>query len=170
MADRPVLTLLRDEGGPSFPDGTFGLLTVPGHALLNTVEDDWLGNQRGVSCIPEGEYLLQRSWYHKHGYEVFEVTGVPNRSRILIHPANREEDVEGCIGPGLRRGMLPGHDEDVPCRYREEGKVDACPIPHHWKPKRAVLESREAFRLFMSWMGGVDEALFRVRWIPGLPR
>jgi hypothetical protein len=158
------LLLTRTE---SNSDGTFGELYVPmtrrvaddaadyGGQHLHTVEDDWLLNRRGISCIPAGEYTLKRTVFYKHGYETFEVTGVPNRTRILIHPANTEEDIEGCIGVGLRRGKLVVHDEDNPA--------------HPLVEKQAVVASREAFRRFMEWMAPWDEATLVVQWVPGLP-
>lgn len=137
-------------------DGVFGRLTGEGMPTLFTVEDDWKENQRSESCIPSGTYVLRRTIYHKHGYETFEVTNVPGRSRILIHPANTEEDVMGCIGVGLRRGTLVVPDEDTPGNPLTE--------------KRAVVASREAFARFMSTLSDTDEALLKIIWRTGLPR
>lgn len=123
-------------------DGVFGELRLPGYTL-QTVEDDWKDNQKGESCIPPGTYVLKRTIYHKHGYETFEVTNVPGRERILIHPANTEEDVEGCIGVGLRRGSLWVRDEDDPA--------------HPLVSKRAVVNSKQAFQLFMEAMREHDQ-------------
>lgn len=117
------------------------------------MEDDWKSNQPNESCIPAGTYLLVRTVYHKHGYETFEVTGVQGRQRILIHPANTEEDVQGCIGLGMRRGMLMVRDEDTP--------------GHPLVNKRAVVASREAFQRFMAEMRAVDEAQLTIEW--GVP-
>lgn len=144
-----TLRLLRTE---RIVDGVFGELTLAGREPFYTVEDDWRDNARGASCIPAGDYVLRRTIYHRHGYEAFEVTGVPGRSRILIHPANTEEDVEGCIGLGLRRGVLVVPDEDDPA--------------HPLKEKRAVVASREAFRRFMEAMRDLDEAYLKIEWTP----
>ena len=137
------------------PDGVFGKLYLPGHPFLYTMEEDWRGNQRRVSCIPAGSYELVRTIYHKHGYETFEVTGVPDRTRILIHPANTEEDVEGCIGLGLRVGELPVPDEDQ--------------ANHPVLIKRAVLDSQAAFKRFMYYLQGIKSIPLDVEWQPGLP-
>jgi hypothetical protein len=145
------LSLLRTE---STPDGVFGLLKAGGYTFV-TMEDDWKNNQPGESCIPAGTYSLHRTIFHKHNYETFEVTGVPGRSRILIHPANTEEDVEGCIGVGLRRGFVKVPDEDNPA--------------HPLVTKRAVVASQEAFRRFMQEMAHIDEAELVVTWGSGLP-
>lgn len=140
------ITLLRQELSP---DGTFGTLTFPKGQMLYTVEDDWKDNEPNISCIPVGHYRIHRTIYHKHGYETFEVMNVPRRSRILIHPANTEEDVQGCIGVGMRIGKLwISHDEDT-------GES-------HYK--RAVLESRKAFDQFMDIMSGIDEADLHIIW------
>lgn len=151
----PLLELTRYERSP---DGTFGLLrpaSDPRQTTLYTVEDDWRDNRPGLSCIPAGEYRLHRTIFHKHGYETFEVLDVPGRSRILVHPANTEEDVEGCIGVGRRRGrILVPRDEDT-------GAVNQL--------KEAVVESRAAFQDFLGWLEGFDEATLVVKWVPGLP-
>jgi hypothetical protein len=165
----PTLTLMRDSGPAQSADGTFGTLVVPGRPPLQTMEDDWAGNARGKSCIPPGDYRLQRSWFYRHGFEVFEVMAVPGRSRILIHPGNTEEDVEGCIAPGMRRDWLRVHDEDLFCPLAASGRKDECALPEHWRRKQAVVSSREAFHLFMQWMSAYSEAMLQVRWIPGLP-
>lgn len=146
------LTLLRTE---NTTDGVFGRLNLPGMQSLFTCEDDWRNNQKGQSCIPAGLYLLKRTVYHKHGYEAFWVSNVPGRDRILIHPGNTEEDVEGCILVGLRQGKLWVPDEDTPT--------------HRMTEKRAVVASREAFRRLMNKMAGVDEAELLIEWAPGLP-
>jgi hypothetical protein len=145
------LVLLRTE---RTPDGVFGLLTV-GHAQLQTVEDDWKDNEPGESCIPAGLYPLRRTIYHKGGYETFEIAGVLGRQRILIHRANTEEDVKGCVGVGLRRGKLWVHDEDDPA--------------HPLVEKQAVVASHEAHAQFMKEMAHVDQATLQVQWAHGLP-
>lgn len=146
------LTLTRTE---SVADGTFGLLRVTPRLMLHTLEDDWRDNERSESCIPAGVYLLERTVYRKHNYETFEVTGVPNRSRILIHPGNTEEDTMGCILVGLRQG-------EVRVPFDEDTHATGV-------TKRAVVASQEAFRRFMREMSGVDEAELEVVWGEGLP-
>jgi hypothetical protein len=145
--------------------GVFGALAIPAAPmLLVTAEDDWLDNARGRSCIPAGDYVLERTIYYRHGYETFEVVGVPGRSRILIHPGNTEEDTEGCILVGLRRDYLRVHDEDQVCSWATRGLKDTCPTDEHWVRKRAVVESRPAFHRFMEWTRGMDDIPLSVRW------
>lgn len=145
------------------PDGVFGQLfgdaqhTEPDNLtspVLYTMEDDWKNNQRRESSIPAGTYTIRRTVFQRHGYETFEITNVPGRDRILLHTANSEEDVEGCVGLGLRRGYLDVPDEDA----------TGHPVTH----KRAVLESKAAFTRFMQFMSGVQEATLTVEWADGV--
>jgi hypothetical protein len=90
------------------PDGTFGLLFFPSGESFYTAERPWLGNKKSESCIPEGVYALckrhspivQRTSGGKY-IEGWEVTDVPNRDYIMIHPGNFPlKDLEGCIAVG----------------------------------------------------------------------
>lgn len=141
------LTLRRN---PPTSDGVFGKLHVPGHGALVTLEEDWHDNQRRVSSIPAGTYTLRRYRSPKRGYDVFMLVGVPGRSAIEIHSGNTEEDTEGCILLGLRYGVLSVRDEDQP------GGPEGL--------KRAVLDSQRAFKRFMHWMAGINEAEITVEW------
>lgn len=146
------LRLVRSE---NTTDGVFGRLVIPDGRTLFTLEDDWKNNEPRESCIPAGEYTLRRTIYHKHNLETFEVCDVPNRSRILIHPANTENDIEGCIGVGMRRGWVTvAKDEDTGATNVE---------------KRAVVDSKKAFAVFMEAMGPFDTAALIVEWEAGLP-
>lgn len=65
----------------------------------HTLELPWKDNQTSISCIPEGEYKVvprESKKFKKH----FHVTGVPNRSYILIHPGNYYTQIRGCLLPG----------------------------------------------------------------------
>jgi hypothetical protein len=73
-----------------------------------TLELPELGNQRSISCIPEGEYPVIKHNSPTFG-ECFWIKEVPNRSEILIHVANYVgtpnprtgmADLRGCIGVG----------------------------------------------------------------------
>lgn len=88
-------------------DGVFGRL-----GPWQTVEEEWLNNRPKVSCIPAGSYRCVRSTFHRGGYECFEVLDVPGRTLIKFHRANTEENLEGCIGIGVRLGVLRVKDED----------------------------------------------------------
>lgn len=82
-----------------FPDGTNGKLECSGNLVCHTIELPWKMNERKVSCIPEGRYSLRKRYSAKYKWHI-EVVGVPNRSFILLHPANdAQKELEGCIAP-----------------------------------------------------------------------
>lgn len=89
----------------STPFGTFGTLITPfGNSPFATLEPQWRKNKKGVSCIPEGLYklalrdspIVKRTSRGRYS-QGFEVTGVPDRSLIMLHPGNWQEDSNGCI-------------------------------------------------------------------------
>ena len=133
------------------PMGAFGRLALPSGLELFTVERPWLNNRVQESCIPEGDYTLrmrqsgvvQRSTGGEftHGWEV---TGVPGRTFIMLHPANTMDDLQGCIGPGRALGYVGG--------------------------KWAVTDSRGAFRQLMAELAPMDEWNLRILpYRPGYP-
>jgi len=129
-----TLRLTRFNYGPELPSpvgGTFGTIELPSGRKLYTVEPPWVRNKQSVSCIPEGVYKLRMrdsgvvsrssGGEFKSGWEITEV---PNRTFIMLHPGNWPDNFEGCIGFGLKYGMLGD--------------------------KLAVFNSRDAFRMMMS--------------------
>lgn len=58
------------------------------------------GNQRNVSCIPEGTYDVE-GYYSQSRGACFWVKNVPGRDSILIHSGNYNKDTKGCILPGI---------------------------------------------------------------------
>lgn len=129
-----MITLERFAYIPPYCDGmacTLGNLTMPSGRQLATMERPWDGNQQSISCIPEGIYELRR----RHSPVVdrstggafimgWEIIDVPERSLIMIHPANWAIELEGCISVGIKHTIMAG--------------------------KPAVTESRNAFRLLMA--------------------
>ncbi len=82
-----------------FPEGTQGVLEWNGTLICYTIELPWLGNQRRISCIPEGEYFLQLRFSPKFKWH-FLLMDVLGRDLILIHPANDAKmELLGCIAP-----------------------------------------------------------------------
>ncbi len=61
-----------------------------------TLELPWLNNQRRVSCIPKGEYNVEKRQSTKYKHH-FHVLDVPGRSYILIHRGNYNWHTKGCI-------------------------------------------------------------------------
>lgn len=77
--------------------GTFGVLIIDGLPRLVTLELPWHDNERDISCIPVGNYMMKRFRSDVHG-ETWEVADVPDRGIILLHVANTIFDLKGCIG------------------------------------------------------------------------
>lgn len=86
------------------PNATLGELTVrhpDGSSFqCHTIERPWEGNERNVSCIPEGVYTVKPHSSPKFG-RCYWVQDVPGRSEILLHAGNTAGDVTGCIAPGM---------------------------------------------------------------------
>jgi hypothetical protein len=68
---------------------------------FKTLELPWKNNERMVSCIPAGDYLVQKMPpTAKRKYEYFHVLNVPGRDSILWHPGNYTRQILGCTLPG----------------------------------------------------------------------
>ena len=93
--------------------GCFGQLEVNG-LVLQSVEKDWRNNKPFESCVPSGEYKLVPFFSPRFGNVLClvtdngdytkEKTDTCKRYACLIHVANWEIDVVGCIGLGLTKG------------------------------------------------------------------
>lgn len=83
------------------PHCTIGRLHLPGMRLLFTVEPPWRENRVSESCIPEGRYTLVRDATGGHRWFRIPDDEVAPRSAIELHPANRAEELNGCIAPGM---------------------------------------------------------------------
>ena len=86
--------------------GTFGVwLDDDKVPLFVTLEDEWLDNEIGKSCVPEGVYICEPFSSDKFG-EVWRLDPTQPRTAILIHAGNTNDDTRGCILPGMNYGML----------------------------------------------------------------
>lgn len=140
-----LVTIHRVRTGDS---GTFGRLTGPEFSCY-TGELPWRNNMRGISCIPEGEYLCHERRSPKFG-RVYEVTGIPGRALVLIHSGNFcgdtskgfQSHVEGCVLLGRVFGRLSNK---------------------YGKMQEAVCASLPAVSAFNALMGFEDFTL-RVEW------
>jgi hypothetical protein len=94
----------------SLPDAMLGILLFDGRPHFTTLELPWKNNEHNVSCIPAGNYDIQRIRSPKFG-ETFEVVSVPGRSGILFHCGNSATDSTGCILLGMQFSFLPGRPE-----------------------------------------------------------
>jgi len=91
-------------------NGTFGALVFENTPFAVTLEREWLDNRPSTgnipgSCIPEGEYYCERVNSPRFG-NTFEVTDVFNRSHILFHKGNLDDDSRGCILVGEEYGKF----------------------------------------------------------------
>lgn len=131
------LTLTRDDQNDV---RTLGVITndADGSVVVPaTLELPWRNNAHGTwetaSCIPAGVYTAFRFNSPHIGYELFQLANVPDRVGIDIHIGNYPKNSEGCILVG---------------EAREENAID---------------QSRDAFRLFMQYLTGIDRFTLTVR-------
>lgn len=59
-----------------------------------TLEPPWLNNEKNISCIPDGDYLLRLTGDVKFPIEIMNV---PNRSGIFMHVGNWVRQTRGCV-------------------------------------------------------------------------
>jgi len=59
------------------------------------------GNQKNISCIPEGVYQAKKRISPSKGYQVIEYINVPNRTYIQIHKGNYTRELLGCQLTGV---------------------------------------------------------------------
>ena len=99
------LILKRDEDNGT---STSGRLYIEEEFLCYTLENSWLDNQVGISCVPKGLYGLHLKEYGRYWNIIQKpipiLLEVPNRSEILIHWGNYPDDTRGCILVGSGRG------------------------------------------------------------------
>ena len=67
--------------------------------IFKTLELPWKHNERQVSCIPPGQYEVERRRSDRFG-DHFHIQDVPDRDLILIHAANHYTQLKGCIAVG----------------------------------------------------------------------
>ena len=91
-------TLIRKSYSDKQTIGTLVVYDKNNNEIFNcdTLELDWQNNDPKQSCIPPGEYEVVPRKSAKYGSHL-HVTGVPNRSLILIHHGNYHSDILGCI-------------------------------------------------------------------------
>lgn len=85
-------------------NSTFGNVYVDGKWFCYSLELLWRYNERSVSCIPKGKYLLKKRVTENRGEHIL-VSSVPNRSFILIHSAATHKDLRGCISFAYRQSF-----------------------------------------------------------------
>lgn len=85
-------------------DGCFGVLLWNGKPFAVSVERTF-DDLRPV--IHAGRFPCKRDFYHKGGYETFEIQ-VPGHSRVLFHRGNKETDSMACVIVGESFSTLDG--------------------------------------------------------------
>jgi hypothetical protein len=100
-------------------NSTIGAIFVPGNSvtpLVWTLERPWKDganarDDKSTPTINESTAILCNTyevvphiWGH-NGWQVPMLVGTPNRSAILIHPANKPSELLGCIAPGIKFGQ-----------------------------------------------------------------
>ena len=91
----------RDAVDPGAP--TTGELFVEGEHFCFTLEDPWINNRVGQSCIPVGSYRVVLTESARFGRPMPLLLDVPGRVAIRIHPGNTDQDTEGCLLVGDKR-------------------------------------------------------------------
>lgn len=96
-----------------FRNCTTGKLYIDDVFFCYTMENPWLGNKVGISCIPKGDYSLRGyqssrfgESYILKGDEVGHFDGEKQRSGILFHRGNGPRDTRGCILLGYGTGIV----------------------------------------------------------------
>jgi len=110
-------------------DRTYDEKQTPGYAAItdeegtviftfDTLELPWRLNQQNISCIPEGEYNVERRYSEKYK-EHLHIKDVEGRSLILIHwgnyagsvnPKTGHPDIKGCVLVGIGFKDITGDD------------------------------------------------------------
>ena len=86
--------------------GTYGVVLDPYmEPICQTLELPWRDNRPQLSCIPEGNYVIEL--LTNRPQRVY-VADVPGRIGIGFHPGNVLKDTLGCILPGYKvaRGTI----------------------------------------------------------------
>lgn len=105
-------------------EGTLGRLFVGWMFFCHSIELPDRNNEKNYSRIPAGKYRCKWHRSPRFGW-AYKIENVPNRTHILIHPANWAGDsrkgylcnLNGCIALGKKRGRLRGQSAVVGSRY-----------------------------------------------------
>lgn len=66
-----------------------------------SLERGWQNNEKNISCIPVGNYLLRQDFSPKFNKYLWEIYGVEGRSECKFHAANYWQQLNGCIALGM---------------------------------------------------------------------
>jgi hypothetical protein len=73
-----------------------------------SIERGWNNNQKSISCVPEGKYMLRKDWSPSFNMDLWEIYGVQNRSECKFHVSNYSSQLNGCIALGKERVDIDG--------------------------------------------------------------
>jgi hypothetical protein len=110
MVNMKTVTITRVKTGV---DGTFGILNVEDLFTCVTLEPPWKDNQKNISCIPVGEYMVKphiSTQFQNVRGRIYRIMDVPERTGIDIHPGNRLKDTKGCPMLGLYRTIYENQE------------------------------------------------------------
>jgi hypothetical protein len=86
---------------------TIGAIYHDNEFICYTLERPWQGNEPFESCIPIGVYKLEPHSSNRHpntfalvGDTVSHYKSEKQRYTILFHPANKPDELNGCIACG----------------------------------------------------------------------
>ena len=97
-----------------------------------TLELPWNDNKKRISCIPKGEYNVEKRQSTKYKNH-FHVLDVPNRSYILIHQGNYNWHTKGCILVGKTLTDINGDGlRDVTSSVSTMNKLNEI-LPNYFK-------------------------------------
>jgi hypothetical protein len=97
-----------------------------------TLELPYNDNKKQVSCIPKGEYNVEKRQSTKYKNH-FHVLDVPNRSYILIHQGNYNWHTKGCILVGKTLTDINGDGlRDVTSSVATMNKLNKI-LPNYFK-------------------------------------
>ena len=88
-------------------EGVGGVFLIHNRPFCLTLEETWNDNRKNDSCIPEGTYEVRKYSGTKYK-DVWQIYDVPNRSAILIHWGNTDNNTSGCVLAGLEFGVING--------------------------------------------------------------
>lgn len=122
----------------STPDGVVGRVVTDSGLQLYSLERPWRNNEKDVSCIPPGVYQCLIVDSPKFG-KVYGVTGVKDRTSVLIHAANWVRQLQGCVALGNAVGVVLGINgimgsRDAVARFMADLDNESFTLTIAWEP------------------------------------
>ena len=88
--------------------GTLFIFDEKGNVIFNckTLELAYRDNQRGISCVPTGDYFVVKEHSPRFDEYLWELKHVPGRAECKFHVANYFRQLNGCIALGLEHAHI----------------------------------------------------------------